>query len=98
MISTGSGGLRRRGLDDESLGAVEHGRLELLVFFGLAFAITWAAQIPADLHVHEHGYALTNEANVRHLVNLFRGRLDPTILPYLLLVMFAFGPALAGII
>jgi hypothetical protein len=47
----------------------------------LAYAITWSAQVPAYLYAHEHGHQLTNEQNLLHLVNLFRGELDPGLAP-----------------
>jgi uncharacterized protein len=73
-------------------------RFQVPIFFLLAYAITWSAQIPAYTYAHNHGYTLTNEQNLLHLINLFRGELDPGLTPYLLIAIFAFGPTLAGII
>jgi uncharacterized protein len=73
-------------------------RFQLPIFFVLAYAITWSAQIPAYSYAHNHGYTLTNEQNTLHLINLFRGDLDPGLTPYLLIAIFAFGPTLAGIL
>lgn len=73
-------------------------RWQLPIFFTLAYAITWSAQIPAYIYAHNHGHQLTNEQNVLHLLQLFRGQLDPGLTPYLLVAIFAFGPTLAGII
>ena len=73
-------------------------RSQVPIFFLLAYAITWSAQIPAYIYAHNHGHSLTNEQNLLHVINLFRGDLDPGLTPYLLLAIFSFGPALAGII
>lgn len=73
-------------------------KYQLPIFFLLSFAITWTAQITAYLSVSKTEYGLTNEANVIHLLNLFQGKLDPSLLPYFLLFTFAFGPTVAGII
>jgi hypothetical protein len=73
-------------------------RFQLPIFFALAYAITWSAQVPAYIYAHNHGHQLTNEQNLLHLANLFRGDLDPGLTPYLLIAIFAFGPTLAGII
>ena len=73
-------------------------RFQLPIFFLLAYVITWSAQIPAYLYAHNHGYTLTNEQNTLHLINLFRGELDPGLTPYLLIAIFAFGPSVAGVV
>lgn len=73
-------------------------KYQLPIFFFLAFAITWTAQITAYLFAYKTDHGLTNEANVIHLMNLFQGRLDSSFLPYFLLFTFAFGPTVAGII
>ena len=73
-------------------------RFQVPIFFVLAYAITWSAQIPAYIYAHNHGYTLTNEQNLLHLVNLFRGALDPGLTPYLLIAILAFGPTVAGIL
>jgi membrane protease YdiL (CAAX protease family) len=73
-------------------------RFQLPIFFLLAYAITWSAQIPAYIYAHNNGYTLTNEQNTLHLINLVRGDLDPGLTPYLLAAIFAFGPTLAGVL
>lgn len=73
-------------------------RFQVPIFFLLAYVITWSAQIPAYTYAYEHGYTLTNEQNLLHLLNLFRGDLDPGLTPSLLIAIFAFGPTVAGII
>ena len=80
---------------------MEMGRLSrygLHLFFFLAFAITWSAQIPAYVAARNRGEQLSNEANVRHVGDLFRGTLEPDFAPFVLLFCFSFGPTLAGII
>jgi len=71
---------------------------QLAVFFVLAYAITWAAQIPAYLYATSHGLKLGNEPNTQHLVDLLGGTGQPGFTPYLLLFSFAFGPTIAGVI
>ena len=73
-------------------------RFQVPIFFVLAYAITWSAQVPAYIYAHDHGHQLTNEQNLLHLRTLFRGELDPGLAPYLFFAIFAFGPTLAGII
>ncbi|MFI7743948.1 CPBP family intramembrane glutamate endopeptidase, partial [Kocuria sp. HR5S1] len=73
-------------------------RWQLPLFFLLAFAITWSVQIPVIVYLHSRGQALTNEASLRHLISLLRGELDPNLTVALLLVLFSFGPSLAGVI
>jgi uncharacterized protein len=71
---------------------------QLPIFFLLAFAVTWSAQIPAYTYAHNQGSTLTNEENLLHLLDLVQGELDPGLAAYLFLFMFSFGPTLAGII
>ena len=73
------------------------GRFQLPIFFALAYAITWSAQVLASVYAHNHGHQLTNEQNLLHLVDLFRGQVDPGLTPYLFIAIFAFGQTLAGI-
>jgi uncharacterized protein len=51
-------------------------RFQLPIFFVLAYAITWSAQVPAYIYAHNHGHQLTNEQNLLHLLNLSRGELE----------------------
>lgn len=71
-------------------------KYQLPIFFFLAFAITWTAQITAYLYAFPNGIILTNESNFLNLLNI--GGLPPGFLPYLLLFSFSFGPTVAGII
>lgn len=73
-------------------------KLQLPLFFVLAYAITWSAHIPAYLVASDRGESLTNEANLLHFQELFQGTLDPGLAPFFLLVCFSFGPTLAGLI
>ena len=73
-------------------------RIQLPLFFVLAYGITWATQIPAYVAAAERGETLSNEANVRHFLDLLRGDLDPGFLGIFLLFSFSFGPSLAGVI
>lgn len=73
-------------------------KYQLIIFFILAFATTWFAQITAYLYAYPNGYQLTNEANIIHLLGLLQGTLNPEFLPYYLLFVFSFGPTIAGII
>jgi membrane protease YdiL (CAAX protease family) len=73
-------------------------RYQVPIFVLLAYAITWSAQIPAYTYAHDHGYTLTNEQNLLHLLDLVRGDLDPGLTPYLLIAIFAFGPTIAGVL
>lgn len=71
-------------------------KYQLPIFFFLAFAITWTAQITAYLYAFPNGIILTNESNFLNLLNI--GGLPSGFLPYLLLFSFSFGPTVAGII
>lgn len=73
-------------------------RLQLPLFFVLAFAITWGAQIPALLLAHGRGQSLTNEANAQRLASLLRGEPGPGVTAALLFAVFNFGPSVAGIV
>lgn len=73
-------------------------RHQLTVFFLLAYAISWAAQMPGYLFARREGVQLNNEANTAHILDLLRGDLHPGLTPYLLLFSFAFGPTVAGLI
>ncbi|MFJ5695108.1 CPBP family intramembrane glutamic endopeptidase [Arthrobacter sp. NPDC093125] len=73
-------------------------KVQLPLFFVLAYAITWAVQVPAYLFVAVRGESLTNEVNLLHFLDLFRGVLDPEFAVVFLLVSFSFGPTLAGLI
>jgi len=71
---------------------------QLVVFFILAYAITWSVQIPAYLFADREDVKLSNEANTEHFLALLRGEAVPGLAPYLLLFMFTFGPSVAGVI
>jgi membrane protease YdiL (CAAX protease family) len=73
-------------------------RNQLIVFFILAYAITWAVQIPAYLFAYREDVKFSNEANTEHFLALLRGEGHPGLAPYLLLFMFTFGPSVAGVI
>lgn len=73
-------------------------RLQLPLFFVLAYAITWSIQIPAYLFASGRGESLTNEANLLHFQDIIQGTMDPGFAWVFLLVSFSFGPTLAGII
>lgn len=73
-------------------------RYQLPIFFILAFALTWTAQITAYLYAYKHGIKITNEENLFHIGDLLTGSLAPGFAPYLLLFSFSFGPTIAGII
>jgi hypothetical protein len=51
-------------------------RNPLIAFFVLALGITWAVQIPAVLLAENNDQSLTNDENLRHLLDLFRGHLS----------------------
>jgi hypothetical protein len=80
------------------MGSGRLARLQVPIFFLLAYAITWSTQVPAYVYAHNHGHSLTNEQNLLHLVRLVRGDLDPGFTPYLLLAICAFGPTVAGVV
>ena len=73
-------------------------KYQLAIYFFLAFAITWTAQITAYLYADSNDIKITNEENLFHIGNLLTGNLAPGFAPYLLLFSFAFGPTVAGII
>lgn len=73
-------------------------KLQLPLFFVLAYAITWSIQIPAYLVAASRGESLSNEANLQHFGELMGGTIDPDLAPYFLLVSFSFGPTLAGLL
>lgn len=73
-------------------------RIQLPLFFFLAYAITWSAQIPAYLAAYDQGQQLSNEANVVHFRDLTLGTIPTEFSWVLLLFSFSFGPSIAGII
>ncbi|WP_210505729.1 CPBP family intramembrane glutamic endopeptidase [Naasia sp. SYSU D00057] len=73
-------------------------RVQIPLFFVLAYAITWSIQIPAYVYADRRGERLTNEANVVHFTDAFLGRADPAFLGIFLLFSFSFGPTVAGLI
>lgn len=72
-------------------------RHQIAVFFGIAYAITWLVQIPAYVFADRENLSLSNEANTEHVLALLRGEIHPGLAPYLLLVLFSFGPSVAGV-
>ncbi|MBN9149842.1 MAG: CPBP family intramembrane metalloprotease [Micrococcales bacterium] len=73
-------------------------RIQLPLFFVLAYAITWSAQITTYLYADAHGIQISNEDNLAHFQALLAGRLDAGFTPYLLLFHLGFGPSVAGIL
>ncbi|WP_051477259.1 CPBP family intramembrane glutamic endopeptidase [Arthrobacter sp. Br18] len=73
-------------------------KLQVPLFFVLAYAITWSVQIPAYLFAHSRGQNLDNESNLLHLLALFGGNLDPGFALVFLTFSFSFGPSVAGIV
>lgn len=73
-------------------------RYQLPLYFFLAFAITWSVQTPSYFYAHQHGITLTNEANFFHLSSLIKGTLDAGFRPYFILLIFSFGPTVAGLV
>lgn len=73
-------------------------RYQLPIYFLLAFAITWAAQLTAYFYADSHDIKITNEENIFHIGDLLSGNLAPGFAPYLLLFLFAFGPTVAGLL
>lgn len=71
---------------------------QLPIFFALAFAITWTAQITTYIYAEAHSIRISNEDNLLHFQNLLSGTLQPGFAPYLLLFHLVFGPSVAGII
>lgn len=73
-------------------------KYQLAIYFFLAFAITWVAQITTYLYADSQDIKITNEENLFHIGDLLSGNLAPGFVPYLLLFSFAFGPTVAGVI
>lgn len=73
-------------------------KYQLPIFFILAFAITWIAQITTYLYAYKNDIKITNEENLFHIGDLLTGNLASGFAPYLLLFSFSFGPTIAGII
>jgi uncharacterized protein len=73
-------------------------RVQLPLFFALAYLITWSIQIPAYFYAHGRGELLTNEANVVTFQDAFLGTVSPAFLWVFLLFVFSFGPTIAGLI
>lgn len=73
-------------------------RFQLPVFFVLAFAITWTAQITTYIYADAHGIRISNEDNLLHFQDALAGSLEPGFLPYFLLFHLVFGPSVAGIL
>lgn len=73
-------------------------KYQLVLFFALAYFLTWSIQIPTILAAHNLGYKFSNEANFLNLLNLFSGNLNSNFVILLLLNSFIFGPSFAGLI
>lgn len=73
-------------------------KFQLPIYFFLAFAITWTAQIITYLYAYQNDIRISNEQNFFHIKDLLMGNLALGFIPYLLLFSFAFGPSVAGII
>ncbi len=73
-------------------------RFQLPIFFFLAFAITWSAQITTYLYAAKNNIKITNEENLFHIGDFLSGNMSSGFAPYFLLFTFSFGPTLAGII
>lgn len=73
-------------------------RYQLPIYFFLAFAITWTAQLTAYFYADRNNIKITNEENIFHIGDLLSGNLAPGFAPYLLLFLFAFGPTVAGLL
>ena len=72
-------------------------RNPLVAFFVIAFGVTWILQIPAVLIAENNDQSLTNDENLRHLLDLFRGRLSVKEASAFFLFILGAGP-LAGAI
>lgn len=73
-------------------------RHPLIAFFAIAFGLTWAVQIPAVLLAEANEQSLTNEDNLRHLLDLFSGRLPGKEASAFLLFLVGAGPLVAGVV
>lgn len=73
-------------------------RYQVPIFFALAYAITWSAQLTAYRVAVPNGHVPTNEGNTLAAAAWLRGDLDAGYVPYLALLMFSFGPAVAGVV
>jgi uncharacterized protein len=74
-------------------------RCPLLVFFVLAFAITWGSQIAAIALAERQGLSLSNEDNFRYLLALLRLHLAPAgAIALGLFTLGTAGPLLAALL
>lgn len=73
-------------------------KYQVAIFFVLAYAITWPAHLIGYTYATRHGHVPTNEGNVLSVAAWLRGDLDTAYVPFLLLLMFSFGPTVAGIV
>jgi uncharacterized protein len=73
-------------------------RNPLVAYFVIAFGLTWALQIPALLIAEGNNQSLTNDENLRHLLDLFRGRLSGSETSAFLLFILGAGPLVAAIV
>lgn len=73
-------------------------KYQLQIFFLLAFAITWTAQIAVYLYAYKKNIEINNESIFLYFRELVSGNLAPGFKPYLLLFLFSFGPSVSGVL
>lgn len=73
-------------------------RVQLPLFFVLAFAITWTVQIIAYVWADAHEFRISNEDSLLYFQDLFARDLAADFVPFFLLFHLGFGPSVAGII
>lgn len=71
---------------------------KIILFFVLAFSITWLSQLIAVLLLNNSGITFSNERNFLLFTELFSGKLDLRVILALLIFSFSMGPAFAAII
>jgi membrane protease YdiL (CAAX protease family) len=71
---------------------------KLILFFVLAFIITWLSQLIAVLLLSNSGITFSNERNFLLFIELFSGKLEIRVAMALLIVSFAMGPAVAALV
>jgi len=73
-------------------------RNPLVAYFVIAFGVTWAVQIPALLIAEGNDQSLTNDENLRHIFDLFRGRLSGAEASAFLLFILGAGPLVGAVV